>query len=439
MATGTYRVVFETYFQPTFAWETFDDAVDLESGTDIIVDSITTVSNIDASLDIAPAISGTVTGPDGSTPVEGLGVVAYSWDIEGWQWEGSAETAGDGTYTIFLRSPGSYRVMFGAYGNSNYREQVYDGAPDLGSGTDIAVSNGFITSGINAIMSSGASISGRVTGPDTVSPLEGISVSAISPGDPNWTSYSYGSPVLTDSNGLYTISLLSTGIHRVEFVDPNDLHISQVFSNAAFVWSETAQDILITNDETNITGIDASLVPASQVHGRVTDEGGLIPLENISILAILQTSNGWNAVTGIYTDNEGYFAMKNIGSGVYRLFANTAEHPEYLPEYYQNSYDQEDAQTITLADYEIRTNVNFALLSATNAAANIVSIIETTPNNFAIEFTGFTAQTYRLQEAQTLTGAWHDVGDQYGITTGSNWISWSSTNSTTYWRIRFVP
>jgi hypothetical protein len=67
LPAGTYRVQFGDW-NGDYLSEFYDNAPDLDSGTDIVVPAETTVTGIDASLANASKISGTVTGPDGTTP-----------------------------------------------------------------------------------------------------------------------------------------------------------------------------------------------------------------------------------------------------------------------------------------------------------------------------------------------------------------------------------
>lgn len=437
LSPGTYRLMFRNWGNREFAEEVYDNAADLLGGTDITVGTNTTVPNIDASLDIAPAISGTVWDSDGITPVADLGVTAYRWGGSSWDWDGYADTGTNGTYTIYLSQAGTNRIMFGSEFNPPYLPQVYDGAADLDSGTDVVTTNGMVTTGIDAILSTGNSISGTVTGPDMSTPLENIEVHSATPGDVDWNSYSTGPAFYTDSNGFYRIRGLTAGIYRVQFSDPSQQHISQVYSNAKFVWSADANDILITNLTDTITGIDASLAPASIIAGRVVSEDTLTPLEEVAVFAVLKTTNGLDWVTGRLTDAQGVFMLDELVSGTYLVRAQ--EGVNYLSEYYDNSYAQTNAHEFVLADFERSTNVTITLLSTTNAAAHLVGVVPYSLYGYNLYYTGFMDQTYRVQEAHSLTGGWHDVGDYYGYIGGTNSIYVTSTNSPVFWRIRFVP
>lgn len=438
LSPGTYRLMFRNWSNQMFAEEAYDNAADLLNGTNIFVGANTIVPGIDASLDISPAISGTVWDSDGFTPIANVSVIAFRWDGSAWDSDGYAETATNGTYTIYPSQAGTNRISFFSFDyDSSYLPQVYNGAPDLDSGTDVVTINGMVTTGIDAILSTGASISGVVTGPDMVTPLEFIEVNAVTPGDVDWNSSSMGPMFYTDSNGFYRIKGLTVGVYRVQFSDPSKQHVGQAYSNAQFIWSVDANDILITNLTDEVTGIDASLMPASMISGRVVSEDDLMPLEHSTVFAILKTTNGVDWVTGRFTDDQGVFMLDDLVSGTYLIHAQEAVN--HLPEYFDNSYALTNAYEFVLADYERVTNVTITLLSRTNAAAHLLGVVPDSLYGYNLYYTGFIEQGYRVQETHSLTGGWHDIGSNYGYAGGTNSIYVTSTNSPVFWRIRLDP
>lgn len=102
--------------------------------------------------DVAGKISGTVTGPDGVTPLQDIGVGAYRWnqEFEYWQgWISSDNTDADGNYSIGGLAAGTYRVEF-RDSNGDYVSEFYDDAADVNSGADIVVPAETIVTNINA-------------------------------------------------------------------------------------------------------------------------------------------------------------------------------------------------------------------------------------------------------------------------------------------------
>jgi len=256
LPAGTYRVQFEDWQNGDYLTEVYDNAPDLDSGTDIVVPAETTVTGIDASLANASKISGTVTGPDGTTPLQGIEATAYQWTGSWWEWFNSGYTDANGEYTIGGLPAGTYRVQFEDWQNGDYLTEVYDNAPDLDSGTDIVVPAETTVTGIDASLANASKISGTVTGPDGTTLLQDIQATAYRWND----SGSYWEWVRsdnTDANGEYTIGGLPAGTYRVQFDDwQNGDYLTEVYDNAPDLDSGT--DIVVPA-ETTVTGIDASL------------------------------------------------------------------------------------------------------------------------------------------------------------------------------------
>lgn len=81
LAAGTYRLVFQN--GDGSVSEIYDDvpgSVPWEGGDDLVIAEDTILDGINAQLNMMPmgSISGTVTGPDGTTSLENIQVVAYS-------------------------------------------------------------------------------------------------------------------------------------------------------------------------------------------------------------------------------------------------------------------------------------------------------------------------------------------------------------------------
>ena len=58
--------------------------------------------------DVTSKISGTVTGPDGITPLQGIQAAAYRWSGSWWDWVQSGDTDPSGNYTIGGLPAGTY-------------------------------------------------------------------------------------------------------------------------------------------------------------------------------------------------------------------------------------------------------------------------------------------------------------------------------------------
>ncbi|NCA81889.1 MAG: carboxypeptidase regulatory-like domain-containing protein, partial [Opitutae bacterium] len=111
--------------------------------------------------DILSKISGTVTGPTGTPPLEGISVEARQWNGSRWRLISHANTGASGNYAIGGLTAGTYRVEFQDY-SGNYLPEVYSNAPTLDAGMDIVVAAGTTVSNVNAALATASKIAGTV-------------------------------------------------------------------------------------------------------------------------------------------------------------------------------------------------------------------------------------------------------------------------------------
>ena len=131
------------------------------------------VIKLNITNDVTSHISGRVTGPDGIMPLQGIQATAYRWSDSGWDWIQAVDTDANGNYTIGGLPAGTYRVEFNDWQNGDYLSEVYDNVSDWDSGTDIVVAAETTVTDIDASLGIASKISGRVTGPDGTTPLQG--------------------------------------------------------------------------------------------------------------------------------------------------------------------------------------------------------------------------------------------------------------------------
>ncbi len=144
-------------------------------------------------------ISGTVTGP-GGVPV--AGVMVDAGQLDGVDW-GYAETTSDGSYTIFGLDPGAYEVTFLPSEGIGLVGATYP--------TDVTVMSGVTTSGIDAELTEGGSISGTLTLPEDMIPI-GVVARAIGAATGPW-----GFEAEIAFDGSYQIDGLPPGDYLVAF------------------------------------------------------------------------------------------------------------------------------------------------------------------------------------------------------------------------------
>ena len=201
----------------------FYDDVDARSlATEVSAIAPQVVSNIDAQLRVASSISGTVT--DGTSPLEGIAVDAYSQQLDSYR--GTATDA-NGEYTLDGLAPASdWRVTFYDSFNGVYAIEYYNNAAVSQDAELIVLAENQQLTGIDAALELLGSISGTVTDAEGT-PLEGIEVAALPGGDFDYQQGSW--PVVTDALGQY----------ELQGVRPGD---TLVLAGDAYRWFEDLDD-----------------------------------------------------------------------------------------------------------------------------------------------------------------------------------------------------
>lgn len=373
LEAGTYRVQF-TDGAGNFAPETYDDAANLDSGTDIVVPSGTNVSGIDASLATASKISGIVTGSDGITPLPDIWVAAYQWDESGWwEQEESSYTDADGTYTIGGLPAGTYRVQF-SDSQGDYLSEAYANAPDLESGTDVVVAAGETATGIDASLAAASKISGIVTGPDGTTPLSDIWVAAYQWNESGW--WEQVESYYTDADGAYIIGGLPAGTYRVQFSDGNGDYSPEVFDNVPDL--DSGMDIPVATGEI-VAGIDASLANASKISGTVTGPDGTTPLPDIWVDAWQWNGSEWEQIQSLGTDAAGNYTIVGLAAGTYRVKFTDHQNFNYVSEVFDNAPDLDSGVDIAVTAGEIVTGIDASLADASRISGTVTGPDGTTP------------------------------------------------------------
>ena len=368
LAAGTYRVQFSG--NGDYLGEVYNDAADLDAGQDIPVPASATVENIDASLALASKISGMVTGPDGTTALEDIHVVAYSWNSEGWwDWIQSANTDAAGEYEIGGLAAGTYRVRFD--GSDYYQGQVYSGAANLEEGQDVVVPASTTVENVNASLEAAGKIAGTVTGMDGTTGLQDVYAGCHFWNGLYWEVIA-GS--YTDEDGRYEIGSLAAGTYRVVFNDWNGGYLSETYDNVPDTEPANGTDVVVVAGETT-GGIDAELEQYASLSGMIESTVGRTPLSGVFV-RLLGTANGENVRTR--TTADGSYSFQSVHPGEYVVRAEPVRDSAHLGQWYEGilyvpGQDEipAEAQRVVLANEEVRTGIDFALDPAGRMAGTL--------------------------------------------------------------------
>jgi putative cell wall-binding protein len=341
----------------------------VEEATRIEVTDGTVTSGIDAALGEGATISGrVVTDAD---PTVGIPNLQVSAGEDTPDYNGvflTAYTDPDGYYTIRGVPAASYRIWF--FGNSSgYADEVWNNAYTYESATLIPVPAGGTVTGINAAMAVEATVSGRVV--KTTDPSQGIEGVQVQLS--NTSGQVTGTQ--TDASGNYTVTGIPAGTYTVQFQGASTGHLNEYWDDTTSLFEATPITLVAGQA---VTGVDAALIPAATIQGRVTSESTSEGLSGVWVYA--------NSLTGGYgsttTDMDGNYSIGGLLPGDYRVNFN-ANTQNYLDEYWDDQPDYEAATLIPVAAEATVTGIDAALADGSTISGNVKGDDGTTQTNLA--------------------------------------------------------
>jgi 5-hydroxyisourate hydrolase-like protein (transthyretin family) len=334
-SNGTYRFPFvppgdsyAVYFDDldaTYVNEYYDDHLSIFESDLVSVTAGGTTGGIDAELATAGSLSGTVTDENG----DGLGDIGIDLghlvDGEWWSYgeEYGFHTAPDGTYDLGGLPPGTWRVGF-VDQSRDHLSEWYDDVTDFEDATELTVTAGQETTGIDAELAKAAHVTGTVTD-EQGHPLEGIFVALRALEDDHW---SYFGDAETAADGTYSMDGLRPGTnYRVSFESQGDW-APEYWDDSPTIDDATA--VTLTNGQT-LSAVDAELAPAAHITGTVTDPAGQ-PYDFLAVTAWRWTGTTWEDFGLTFTDtfdddpaNDAAYDMAGLIPGTYRLEFDAAD------------------------------------------------------------------------------------------------------------------
>lgn len=353
LSAGSYRVEFGDPSGRGYITEFYDDSASISGAKPVAVTSGGLTNGIDAQLEIGGTITGTVTGDDGA-PLSDIFVSAMptSGDVGR-----NAYTGADGTYSLPGLRPGSYRVEFRDMTARGYVTEYYDNTHAYNSATLVSVLATVTTSGIDARLTRGGSIAGKVTN-GAGEALAGIFVSASA--DDGTT----GGYATTAADGTYTITGVADGSYRISFSDPGGGYSMQYYDHAVD-WSSATH--VTVADGAAVTGIDAQLAEAGSLSGIVTGEDGT-PLSGVNV-SVVPTGPGYGQ--SVTTAADGRYAARGLSPGSYRVQFSDPLGRGYASEYYDDKPSYSEATLVTVTGGAETAHVDAGLVRGGSISGRI--------------------------------------------------------------------
>jgi hypothetical protein len=309
-------------------------------------------------------LSGRVTGPDGVTPLEGVLVRAENefgevfTDANG---DYHFDTLAAGYHVISFNHPDYAVEFFNDRGSWNDADRIF--LP----GTGIQVDN------VDASLSLGGSISGRVTASDGTTPLEFATVSFFVR---DWWGISSLGHTFTDANGEYVSPRFRDGSEILVEFNPNDTAYAPEFYDDARTEASAAPLFIV--DGQDLTGVDASLGPGGSISGTVTADDGVSPLE-VSVDLYLLDGLDWVHFGTMPSQADGSYGFGSLPSGSYRLRFYDSMNQTYATIFYPDAVRLEDATDVVLASGQDLSGIDVSLPERSTLSGTVTSEFDGSP------------------------------------------------------------
>jgi protocatechuate 3,4-dioxygenase beta subunit len=282
----------------------------LELGRKVTVGKGQIKRGVDVALQLGAGLSGTVTNTHGK-PVGGICIDMSSDRGSGF---GDIETNPDGTYRATGLNPGTYTVQFSGCDNrGSYVPQYYKGKSSEVTADPVKLIAGHITTGIDATMQPGATISGVLVNA-AGHRLSGVCVGIDRRSDKFFSVDGEFTDIEFTTNGSYRAKNLSPGAYSVNFGCGVGSLASQWFKSRR---TGDSADLVSASRGQVTSGVGAVMHPAGSITGTVTNRAGK-PLNRICELAV-PVGQPYPAVIGNFgpVTRQGTYHIGHLVAGRY--------------------------------------------------------------------------------------------------------------------------
>jgi len=377
LATGEYKIEFYSETGANYVEQYYEAKSSYSEANAVSVTDGTTTTGIDAAMVVGGKITGRVTGS--STKAALAGIEVCSEPTVGAYGRQCARTGSSGEYAIAGLATGEYRVEFLApYGSAlDYLSQYYDDRESSGEANSVAVTAGASTSGIDAAMTAGGAIDGKVTDFATKDALEGIYVCLELP-----KSTFFSTCTDTNADGEYSFLGLAGGEYRVEFESFEEGYSTQYYDNKGS--ASEADPVSVTTGVTT-SSVDAAMVVGGEVTGTVTSAVTKAGIEDVEVCA--QASGPEPFTRCADTGATGEYTISGLASGEYKIEFNPVGQ-DYLHQYYDGAESSSQAASVSVSAGSITTGIDAAL----PAGGEITGQVTSASGNAALAGIGVCAQ-----------------------------------------------
>lgn len=337
--------------------EWYNDKVNATAADTIMLTAPNLTPNINAALARGGQISGTVTAADTGDGLSNIRVEVY--DDEGDVFL-AVSTDAAGNYMTSALPNGRYRILFETPGFGDaapYVAEWYNDKLEPATADVINITGSSVTTGVDAVLTRGGAISGKVTAADMLATLTDTTIYVY-----NLADDLIGVDSSLDVGGVYTITGLVSGSYKVffstsSFGDDRD-YLSAWYNGQR---DEETADIVMVAAPNTTNGIDATLEKGGMITGRVTNETGELGLDEVRVTLY---DVGGQFIDSTSTEASGHYTATQLATGAYLLEfepSRSGVSGGYVTEWYDNKPDRTTADSVTVTAPNRTANIDAAL------------------------------------------------------------------------------
>jgi Carboxypeptidase regulatory-like domain len=318
---------------------------------------------INGELFRAAAVSGRVLDPSGQGA---QGVTVTVEDTAGHTY--TTTTGSDGRYELEGVPTGSYQIEFIPPFGQSYLYQWYPGKSGRPEAAEVSLTAGQLTSGLDATLASGGTISGTVIGRGA--PLSGVQVDVYEEGGTPVFDDTEPTEVTTGTDGTYSFTGLPSGNYEIQFSAPAGTdYVNQYYNGIAGTYEDGAPTPVVVRAGATTSHIDATLVSGGEVTGMVTDPSGRpVPGANITVYDDGGQQYG-NATTG----QDGTYTVMGLPiTGSYRVFVQAPSGSTLASEYYAHGSTLATATPVPVTVGQTTANVDATLAQGGSISGTVL-------------------------------------------------------------------
>jgi len=362
LVPGLYAVNFNCFFfgSRKFASQWFNGRPGQGDADFVSAPAGVITSGVSAALRPGGFVTGVVTNAAGK-PLSGVCVQVTArgsaLNPENFLNQGSVSfTNSRGMYRVGPVDAGEYDVQFRC-GPDRDGSQWYLASASRASATPVSVADGATATGVNAVLTAGASISGEVT-TGAGHPQPDVCVTAADFAD---NSFGFGA---TNRHGRYVIRGLSSGSYQVIFSDCGygRHHVA--------LGAATLPGAVKVVAPQAVTGVDEKLFPAGSISGTVRGGPGATRQAGACVVAVpVGQAFGFD---GAETGRHGGYRIEDLAPGAYQLYFGDPfclfSGSGYAPQWFSDQASQATATQVT-----VTARGNTRMVDATLGADGAIS------------------------------------------------------------------